>query len=99
MWALHYCNNGLLGIWRGSNNNGIDQAMLRSHLGECFMKGHLQPFLTIKNEEKQKVMNSHVPAIYCTCRLPDNYGSIMIQCDNCENWFHTVCTNTDTLLQ
>ena len=77
----------------------FDQAMLRSHLGECFMKGHLQPFLTIKNEEKQKLMNSHVPAIYYTCRLPDHCGSIMIQCDNCENWFHTVCTNTDTLLQ
>ena len=30
----------------------FDQAMLRSHLGECFMKGRLQPFLTIKKRRK-----------------------------------------------
>ena len=74
----------------------FDQAMLRSHLGECFMKGRLQPFPTIKKRRiTQKVINEQSCPIYCACRLPDHYGSTMIQCDNCENWFHTICTNTD----
>ena len=32
----------------------FDQVMLRSHLGECFMKGHLQPFQRLKTKNNTK---------------------------------------------
>ena len=78
----------------------FDQSMLRSHLGECYTKKHLEPFPVIKKRRTmQKVINEQQCAIYCMCRLPDHYGSMMIQCDQCENWFHTTCITSDTLSQ
>ena len=38
----------------------FDQSMLRSHLGECYTKKHLEPFLVIKKRRTmQKVINEH----------------------------------------
>ena len=60
----------------------FDQSMLRSHLGECYIK-RLEPFPVIKKKRTaQKVINEQQCAIYCTCRLPDHYGSMMISVIN-----------------
>ncbi|KAH6578503.1 hypothetical protein BASA61_000261 [Batrachochytrium salamandrivorans] len=39
---------------------------------------------------KPPVFNSYNERIYCICKDTDN-GSLMVQCDLCEDWFHSVC--------
>ena len=29
--------------------------------------------------------------VYCTCRLPESYDSRMIECEECQKWFHFKC--------
>ncbi|KND00230.1 uncharacterized protein SPPG_04564 [Spizellomyces punctatus DAOM BR117] len=39
---------------------------------------------------KKPTHNQEGERVYCMCREPD-YGKFMIQCDNCEEWFHGKC--------
>ncbi|KAJ3164605.1 PHD finger protein 3 [Geranomyces variabilis] len=39
---------------------------------------------------KKSAHNDKGQRVYCTCRQPDK-GNFMIQCDNCEEWFHGSC--------
>ena len=38
--------------------------------------------------------NLNSEELYCVCRKLDN-GTLMISCDNCEEWFHTRCMKID----
>ncbi|KAJ3184317.1 PHD finger protein 3 [Geranomyces variabilis] len=39
---------------------------------------------------KKPAHNDKGQRVYCSCRQPDK-GNFMIQCDNCEEWFHGSC--------
>ncbi|KAI8916586.1 hypothetical protein DFJ77DRAFT_460468 [Powellomyces hirtus] len=39
---------------------------------------------------KKPAHNEKGQRVYCLCRQPDS-GKFMIQCDNCEEWFHGSC--------
>ncbi|KAI9089454.1 hypothetical protein DFS34DRAFT_639274 [Phlyctochytrium arcticum] len=41
---------------------------------------------------KKPSFNEDGERVYCTCRQPDT-GKFMIQCDNCEEWFHGKCVD------
>ena len=77
----------------------FDNTMLRPHLLECFEKKSLQPFpISKRRRVAQTIAKEQVCPVYCLCRLPEHHGSMMIQCDNCSEWYHSECLNTDTLL-
>ena len=40
-------------------------------------------------KQKQNLLNN-LQLLYCTCRKPDD-GSFMIECENCQEWFHAHC--------
>ncbi|CAM6109893.1 unnamed protein product [Calypogeia fissa] len=32
-------------------------------------------------------------AVYCTCEMPYNPDDLMVQCEQCKDWFHPTCMN------
>ena len=71
----------------------FDQKLMRNHLISCFEKGVITPFpkTNARTMNFDKNSTEEVP-VFCVCRLPDN-GSLMVQCDKCRDWFHTLCLN------
>ena len=74
-----------------------NQQDMRIHLEQCFEKGILEKFPFSKTRRVTKQFSSETDvAIYCKCRLPDpEDGSKMIQCDNCQEWYHMECVKLD----
>ena len=35
--------------------------------------------------------------VYCTCSLPESYDSRMIECEECQKWFHFKCMGLTSL--
>ena len=29
--------------------------------------------------------------LYCTCKMPESYDTRMVQCDDCDTWYHFKC--------
>lgn len=72
----------------------VNQAEMRQHLMLCFEMEALSPFPKLprkKTTKMKRVIKSVSFKIYCICRGPE-YG-LMVQCDQCQEWFHAVCTN------
>ena len=69
----------------------FDQAKMRSHLLKCLTNRRLVPFPTL---EKRGFRHNHFPyldiTVFCTCLMPETYDD-MIQCENCEEWYHMNC--------
>ena len=68
-----------------------DQAMMRSHLRECFENQMLTTFPIGPKPRKipRRVKRSETVEVYCVCRLP--WKQRMAQCDSCKEWFHSTC--------
>ena len=69
----------------------FDQEKMRSHLLKCLTNRRLVPFPTL---EKRGFRHNHFPyldiTVFCTCLMPETYDD-MIQCENCEEWYHMNC--------
>ena len=67
------------------------QAKMQSHLLKCLTNRRLVPFPTL---EKRGFRHNHFPyldiTVFCTCLMPETYDD-MIQCENCEEWYHMNC--------
>ena len=74
-----------------------NQQDMRVHLEQCFENGILEKFPFLKTRRTTKRFSSGIEVfIFCKCRLPDpEDGSRMIQCDNCQEWYHTECVQLD----
>ena len=80
-----------LSLGRNPSHYHYEQALLRSHLVECFNKRQMSEFPAVILSEL--VLNGNfirVP-VYCVCRLPDNKQERMICCINCNEWYHQTC--------
>ena len=65
------------------------QDLLRSHFASCISSNKLTPFPSepIKYQRPKTVRNT----VLCTCSLPDNGKEKMVQCNDCQDWFHQSC--------
>ena len=70
----------------------FDQNKMRTHLYNCLRKGELTMFPITKQRAPRKVVisNDTIP-VYCDCRMPED--NRMIQCSECEQWYHTYCVD------
>ena len=99
-WFTRLCSFccGIFNIncqWSRSNNRVYEQDGMRPHLVNCFERGIMQTFPTIKARRPAKsVVKSNTIDIYCTCRLPYN-GERMVICEKCNNWYHVSCLPED----
>ena len=68
----------------------LQQEELRQHLNENFDSGILTPFPTTTSGKKKKRRHI-VITLYCVCSLPAEYDSMMVQCEECDSWYHYRC--------
>ena len=66
-----------------------EQCLLRSHLYDCIQKKNMTPFPCSWNLQKTEKGPQEIIRIYCICRQPED--GKMIQCDNCQKWYHEEC--------
>ena len=68
----------------------FDQSKMRQHFLACIEKNNLQQFPV--RGQRRIIRPPHIQKVevFCVCRLPDD-GSEMIQCCQCQEWFHTSC--------
>lgn len=76
---------------------------LRKHLVQCFEQGRMSPFPSSASSKARPLINDL--NVYCSCRLPyvleykkrkevqTGEDVEMIQCDFCNNWYHSSCVN------
>ena len=69
----------------------FDADEIRGHLERCFENEKLTLFPSIKMPV-QKCRGKHVFIhVYCVCGLPESYDTQMIECEQCQKWFHFKC--------
>ena len=68
------------------------QDRMRAHLYECLQKGELTMFPVVKERKPKKAVKSTdtIP-VFCDCRMPEDNS--MVQCSECEQWYHIHCVN------
>ena len=93
-FALHLCLGQELADIR------FEQSRMRQHLLRCFQKRKLEGFpqqqktgVTLKSRLRIQEIR-----LYCTCRMPDTVAD-MVQCDNCDIWYHISCVGLTCLPQ
>ena len=58
----------------------------------CFEKQALSPFPQVAGKKLSiSVMKHLFIPVHCICKMPESYGSRMVQCDSCDVWFHFKC--------
>ena len=65
----------------------FDQTKFRKHLYDCLVKGELTLFPIVKERIPKKIIKS--TDTICKCRMPEH--SNMVQCCQCDEWYHTEC--------
>ena len=69
------------------------QKLMRSHLRKCLKNKTMTVFPqhTIDLTTKNTTPDIYPIELFCTCRMPDIYDEYMIECTECEKWFHFSC--------
>ena len=72
-----------------------DQDVMRKHLEQCFVSKEIRPFPKSFKPEIFPRPDRSITKIqlYCVCQMPENYDNRMIECDECNKWFHYSCTD------
>lgn len=74
----------------------FDQKSMRKHLHDCLNNGAFTPFPQ-PFRKSQCVIRSVCKVerfkVYCSCKMPEEFDTKMISCDQCHAWFHYKCVN------
>ena len=75
----------------------FEQPRMRKHLMHCLEAQYLSAFPVTRRRRAAKVKLSSTIHVYCSCRMPEQAGIMMIQCSICKEWFHVgVCVDVPT---
>ena len=67
-------------------------ATMREHIAKCVQLGKMEPFATKSVRARlPRIIKSRLLKIVCICRGIIEKGCVIIQCDNCKEWFHGEC--------
>ena len=65
------------------------QEIMRDHVMKCLQEQNVTMFPVKKTRRAaQKVKSVTDLHVFCKCRMPEVPGSTMIQCSNCNAWYH-----------
>ena len=71
----------------------FNQKLMRKHLIKCLNNElfELFPFKTTAENIPRPTPSLRSIKLFCVCNMPECYDKMMIQCDNCNDWFHCSC--------
>ena len=70
----------------------FNQGRMRRHLYQCLTQGKMEQFPMLKsNGAEAKINSEDIIKVYCSCRMPEVDGIDMVQCNQCQEWFHLGC--------
>ena len=69
----------------------FDHKSIRQHLAECLEKCSLSRFPVVAERRSSGVRNTQTVDLHCSCRLPEERGDKMAECDVCKTWYHQHC--------
>ena len=75
-----------------------DQPTMRAHIQHCFQARKFSPFPRARYPTEIRRCNPKELYIklYCICSLPETFDGRMVQCTNCQKWFHFKCMGIKT---
>ena len=93
-YAFARLKNMLLPSMRDCKSNKSDNGLLQSDKDICFSKNSNAPVVSDSRDSVGRIHGSSAILSevkqYCWCRGADD-GSPMVQCDGCDEWFHSSC--------
>ena len=69
----------------------FDHKSIRRHLGECLEKCSLSRFPVVAERRSSSVRKTQTVDLHCSCRLPEERGDKMAECNLCKTWYHQHC--------
>ena len=66
------------------------RSKIRSHLATCLENCQVSRF-PVLGERKSAVRKPKTVELHCSCRMPEEKGDEMAQCDVCHIWYHCHC--------
>ena len=68
-----------------------DHRLIRRHLADCLENCSLSPFPVVGERRTTGVRHTQSVDLHCSCRLPEEEGDKMAECDVCKTWYHQHC--------
>ena len=68
-----------------------DHKLIRQHLLKCLEDCHLSRFPVVSDRRITRVKCTQEVDLHCSCRLPEEEGDEMAECDSCKRWYHRHC--------
>ena len=69
----------------------FDPKRIRHHLVTCLESGHCVRFPVLGERRSTPVRSTKTVELHCTCRMPEEKGDEMAECDSCHVWYHRHC--------
>ena len=69
----------------------FENRSIRQHLASCLEQCHLSRFPVAGERRCTGVRHTQSVDLHCSCRLPDEKGDKMAECDVCKTWYHQHC--------
>ena len=77
-----------------------DTSQMREHLLHCFESGKMTRF-PMQTKRRlgfaSRIRKSIGEKLFCSCRMPNDKTRLMIQCDQCKEWYHKDCVALDIM--
>ena len=69
----------------------FDHRFIRQHLVTCLDNCEFQRFPLLGERKGARVKSSKPVELHCSCRMPEQQGDEMAECDSCHVWYHRHC--------
>ena len=69
----------------------FDHRMIRQHLVTCLENCRFSRFPVLGDRKSATVKSSKTIDLHCSCRMPEQPGDEMAECDSCHVWYHRHC--------
>ena len=69
----------------------FDHRTIRQHLSACLERCQFSRFPVCGERKSASVRSSKTVDLHCSCRMPEQPGDEMAECDKCHVWYHRHC--------
>ena len=69
----------------------FDPKRIRHHLMTCLESDHCVRFPVLGECRSTPAQSTKIVEPHCTCRMPEEKGDEMAECDSCHLWYHRHC--------